>query len=241
MQRMMVAVCEDDLSDAAILKQMVLASGIATDILLFSSPNELLQHFTAGSFQVLFLDLYYAGDAEGAARAAVQIREADPHIWIVFTTSSTDYATFGYKVQADRYLLKPLDREEVLSILHRASKHFAAIDHTIEVVVDRKSRSIYPREISYVEVRNKQCLIHLPEETLATYITIDELEKVLTLPSFLRCHRSYIVNFDYVVSAARDFTLVGGEVVYIAHTRQWAIRKAYRDYVARLARGSSLS
>ncbi|MCL2488770.1 MAG: LytTR family transcriptional regulator DNA-binding domain-containing protein, partial [Oscillospiraceae bacterium] len=151
-------------------------------------------------------------------------------------TSSPDHAAFGYKVKADRYLSKPLDEAEVLSLIERAAKHFEELSDEIFVTVDRRRRGIRLRDIRYVEARNKQSVIHLQDEAIVSYIKIDELEKLLRLPSFLRCHRSFIANMDYVENIGRDFEMQGGGTVYIGHISQWKVRKAYRDYIERLAR-----
>jgi DNA-binding LytR/AlgR family response regulator len=68
-------------------------------------------------------------------------------------------------------------------------------------------------------------------------MSLDELEKKLSSPPFLRCHRSYIVNLDHVTGIDRDFTVSNGDTVYIRRPDQWKMKKAYQDYVLSLAWG----
>jgi len=43
---------------------------------------------------------------------------------------------------------------------------------------------------------------------------------------------------DYIKGDdGRDFIMQGGEKVYIGHLTQWKTRKAYQEYLIRLARG----
>jgi DNA-binding LytR/AlgR family response regulator len=237
MQTISIAICEDSESDASKLRRLIELSSISADVHTYESTTVFLESFRPGFFQLVFLDIYFGSlDTDGSAdgvEAAKKIREADADVWIVFTTSSPDYAIFGYKVRADRYITKPLDEQEVLSLLGRAATHFSRLSDELVVTVNRKDRSIRLRDIRYVEAHNKQCVIYLQDETVATYTTIDELEKLLRLPSFLRCHRSYIVNMAHIETAGRDFVMRGGGVVYISHSNQWKIRKAYLGYVAR--------
>ena len=240
MQTISVALCEDDNNDATELRRLIGLSGISAEVHVFDTIEAFFAIWKPGAFQLIFLDVYFVSPAAGSRAdgidAAKRVRQTDDGVWIVFTTSSPDYATFGYKVRADRYIIKPLDEQEVLSLLDRAVVHFRESSDEITVTVGRKRRGIRLRDIQYVEASNKQSILHMAHETVTTYATIDELEKMLVLPCFVRCHRSYIVNMEYVESAERDFIMRGGDMAYISHTNQWKVRRAYRDYIARLAR-----
>lgn len=240
MQTISIAICEDEAKDALELQRLIRQSGVSADVHLYDNIEVFFSAFRPGAFQLIFLDVYFINpDSENRADgidAALKIRETDGDVWLVFSTSSPDFATFGYKVKADRYILKPPDEQEVLSLLDRAVDHFRSQSDEVFMTVDRKRRGIKLRDIRFVEASNKQSIIHTVDEAVRTYTTIDEIEKQLKLPSFLRCHRSYIVNMDFVESADRDFSIRGGGVAYIGHTNQWKVRKAYRDYIARLVR-----
>jgi len=236
MQTINIALCEDDANDAHTLRRIVAASGISADTHVYENTEQFLSSFRAHMFQLVFLDIYFEGSADGID-TALKIRELDPDVWIAFTTSSPDFATFGYKVHAQQYLTKPLDEEEVLLLLSRAADYFDKMSDEIFVTIERKKRGIRQSEIRYVEVFNKKCMIHLASETIETYLSLEDMERQLTLPSFLRCHRSYIVNMDYIQGDdGRDFIMQGGEKVYIGHLIQWKTRKAYQEYLVRLAR-----
>jgi len=234
-----IAICEDKPNDAHTLRDLIAVSGVSASVFVYESTGDFLAAFQSGFFQLAFLDIYFGSTPDGLD-AAVKIREADPDIWIVFTTSSPVHAKFGYKVKADRYLDKPLDEEEVLSLLERAEKHFSDTSAEIVVTVDYKKHVIRQRDIRYVEIFNKQSVIHLENETVTTYINITEMEKLLTLPSFLRCHRCYIVNMDYIDGTdkeERDFIMQNGDRVYIGQNILNKVKKAHREHIVRLARG----
>lgn len=240
MQTISIAICDDNANDASELSRLIRQSSISADIHTYENTDVFLTTFKPGFFQLVFMDICFTnmgpGEIDAGIEAAVKIREKDPDVWLAFTTFSPDYAVFGYKVKADRYLMKPLDETEVLALLQRADHHFAELNEEIFVTVGRRRRGFRPRDIRYVEANNKQSVVYLKDETIVTYTTVDEFEKLLRRPSFLRCHRSYIVNMDYIEKAERDFLMTGGGKVYIGHANQWKVRKAYRDYIMRLAR-----
>jgi len=265
MESLQIAICEDNRNDIESLKCIIAEAGVPVKIYTFADGNSLLSSFASGFFQLIFLDIYYdnGGDtakareddkqvsAASAAHiakppalpehatgvdVALRIREVDAEVWLAFLTVSPDYAAFGYKVDAKRYLKKPANADEVVSLLKKAEKNFSGRNNEISVTIDRKRCGLRMSDIRYIEACNKKCLIHLREETLATNTTIDALSKMLTTPAFLRCHRSYIVNLDYVQSVDRDFTMVNGDTVYIGHLAQWQVRSAYREHLLLLAR-----
>lgn len=63
-------------------------------------------------------------------------------------------------------------------------------------VKDGKTRIPY-QQIYYMEARDKRIYLRLRDKELPFYGTIEELER--QLPSnFMRCHRSFLVNRDYI-------------------------------------------
>ena len=239
-----IAICEDNANDAQMLRALITESGISASVFEYDKSVDFLAAFQSGFFQLAFLDIYFSaidGNSEPEGlNTAVQIRDADPDIWIIFTTSSLIHAKFGYKVKADRYLDKPLDEQEVLSLLSRAAKHFSDTSAEIVITVDYKKHRIKQRDIQYVEVFDKKCVIHLEDETIETYMKIGDMEKILTLPSFIRCHRCYIVNMDHIESETddqRDFIMISGDRVFIGQNILHKVMRAYREYIARIARG----
>ena len=234
-----IALCEDDAGDAHTLRRIVAASGISANTHVYENTEQFLSSFRAHMFQLIFLDIYFEGSADGI-NTALKIRELDEDVWIAFTTSSPDFAAFGYKVHAQQYLTKPLDEEEVLALLGRAARHFEMKSDELCVTTERRKRGIRQSEIRYVEVFNKKCKIHLADETVETYLSLDDMEQQLTLPSFLRCHRCNIVNMDYIDARAEDeldFIMENGDRVYIGRNDRYKAKRAYRGYKARLARG----
>jgi len=265
MEPLKIAICEDDQRDIDSLKSLITESGIPVKIYTYADGNGFFSMFVPGFFQLIFLDIYFdngGGTAKieenesqtGFAQAvhqkklpvlpacatgmdiALKIRETDADVWLAFTTVSPDHAALGYKVDAKRYFNKPPDKNEVVALLKKAAEHFGGLHDEISVTIDRKRRSLLTRDIQYIEACNKKCMIHTGTEILSVNSTIDRLSKLLTAPVFLRCHRSYIVNINYVRSVDRDFTMLSGDTVYIGHLQQWQVRNDYRKHLLRLAK-----
>ena len=94
---------------------------------------------------------------------ARELRQHDPHVPIIFLTSSPEFALESYEVRTFWYLLKPLDEVRFHAVLdswyevHKASMaHFAAR-------TDSGYQSIYFQDVEYLEAQNKNVLVTLKD------------------------------------------------------------------------------
>ena len=74
----------------------------------FSSGEEFLGAFTAGKYDLIFLDIYMDGIT--GMETAKRIRRADHGCRIIFITTSPEFAVESYDVSASFYLLKPIEK-----------------------------------------------------------------------------------------------------------------------------------
>src|SRR5690625_7708165 len=71
----------------------------------FEDGAAILENYQA-NFVIIFLDIQMEG-IDGM-RTAAAIRSVDSSVIIIFVTKTAQYATTGYTVQAQSYLLKPI-------------------------------------------------------------------------------------------------------------------------------------
>ena len=81
--------------------------------------------------------------------------------------------------------------KDVSIVFITSSKDFAILSSRIRVKVKISN-------IMYAEVFNTVCVLHTTEGEYRTYITLDELCGLLEDNRFIRCHRSFLANLDYV-------------------------------------------
>jgi DNA-binding LytR/AlgR family response regulator len=238
METLRIALCEDTKEDAERLRLFVEESEIPAVIHSYRDAGAFLRAFVPDFFHLVFLDIYLDGEEiPQGVEIAKKIRKVDEKVRLVFTTSSLDHALDGYSVKASQYLVKPVQKTEVDAVLFNAAKYWNDQNDMITITLDRQKKTIRTHEILYIEVMGKQSLIHTADEKISLYITLDDLEKQLPKPPFLRCHRSFIVNLDHVTGIDRDFTVSNGDTVYIRRPDQWKMKKAYQDYVLSLTWG----
>jgi len=91
--------------------------------------------------------------------------------------------------------------------------------------------------IHFFEQQDHVVKIHTSSGVLQTSQTVrmNNIEKQLPSPPFLRCHQSFIINMDYVRNMDTDFSyfvMQGGENVLIRQRVAGKIKKTFEDYRA---------
>jgi two-component system LytT family response regulator len=149
----------------------------------------------------------------------------------VFVTSYSQYAIKAMKYSAFDYVLKPVDIDELRTVIDRLkSVVLPAVDTTTKLeflenkmnnaeqtltkIVLATNNSLYVVEIDDIincEAQDNYTLFHLADATrIIVSRTLKEYEELLQEHNFIRVHKSHLINFNYV---NRFLHLDGGSVV----------------------------
>ena len=231
---MLIAVCDDRAEDRALLMSVLRAAlerrRVQAEVRPFPNADALLSAMERERFSVCFLDIFLDG-ISGVA-AARRIRRAKYPAAIVFTTSSPDYMADGFEVGAAHYLVKPFTPQAVETALDRCLYLVGEAERFVEVTVDREPRRVLLSELCYAESMDKTCILHLRAGEVRTWLPLDELERLLDDPRFLRCQRSFLVNLDFVKAVqGPDFLLTGGELVPLRREGRAELKARFERYL----------
>ena len=140
---------------------------------------------------------------------------------IIFITFYEEYALDAFEVDAIHYLIKPVTEERLYLALDRAIGRLEQIDHkTLTLVKGGKTQILQIQDILYCEVFNHQIIIHTLQNTYNYSGTLDMLEKELD-GRFFRCHRSFIINMDFVVGKEEGVAIISnGDKILISRRKQ---------------------
>lgn len=135
------------------------------------------------------------------------------------------------------FLIKSkLTDEQLKSAINRAANRITKMESNQKIIKSGKTNhTINLQEIVYIETFNNSILIHMATgENYPVYTTLKEFEKDLT-PSFLRCHKSYMVNMNYISGyEPHKFLLKNNEQVSIPPKKYTQIIDKYRNYLISL-------
>ncbi|MGX4263825.1 LytR/AlgR family response regulator transcription factor [Clostridioides difficile] len=222
-----IVICEDDITQIAFLRECILKSleGISSQIELFefNSGEELLETNLEG-IDIFFLDIKML-QLTGMDVAKI-IRETNNTSEIIFITSIVDYIQEGYKVRAYRYLLKPIDfgdlNESILSCISdiiKKRENFMLIEN--KGIINK----ILINSIMYIEVRKKVLTIHTKNDTYYTKNSMDKIELELEKYNFFRCHKSYLINLEYIQFICKNTVVINDKDVPVSKYRMADLKK----------------
>ena len=131
---------------------------------------------------------------------------------VVFTTAYSEYALEGYKVDAVDFLLKPFGAADFQRAAEKVRERFRLLhnqsaaapaetsDDVLFLKADYKVVRIDINKIRYVEGMSEYLRFHFAggRQPLVTLLNMKDLAERLPAASFMRIHRSYIINLEKV-------------------------------------------
>lgn len=210
-----VAICDDSMLDAkfvhSILDAWAEARGIAVQSAIFRSAESFLfQYAEDRAWDILLLDIEM-GSMDGVALAR-QIRKDNESVQLVFITGYSDYIAEGYDLAALHYLMKPVNRDKLFSVLDRAVERLKRNQRCLNLELSGETARIPLYDIRYLDVRQNYVTIHADKDyTLKRALSCFEAELG---DSFHRVGRSMIVNLKHIVRVTKfDVYLADGTVL----------------------------
>jgi DNA-binding LytR/AlgR family response regulator len=141
----------------------------------------------------------------------------------------------SYAVDAWYYQLKPIRREDFFRLMDSAC---AACTREQKHSLILRSKSGIVRleleELVYCEVMGRTLTFHLNNGVvLESMGRLDDLcDQLVEYPNFLRPHRSFLINMEYIANiAARSITMQGGAVVPLPHGKYSETKDRYLSYI----------
>ncbi len=237
METLHAAVCEDNPDEQSKLLAILEKSEIPTETAVYCCGEDFLREYRQGKFDLIFMDIYM--DGISGVDVVAKLRETGDTVPVAFITTSTDHALESYRLEALKYIEKPLKEKAVLELLQ-----FAQLkkEHTTRLLLKKNGRdfSLPFERILYVEQKDHALYLYLTGgETVRVKERMDAIEPQFAGQPFFRCHKSYLVNLAYVVELDRElmvFVMKEGHNVHIRRESMGKARKAFEAYLFTAAR-----
>ena len=206
-----IVVVDDDRSDAnKVVEQIsklkdIYKIGDFEDVKVFENGKEGLNYLMHHKVDILFLDIQMP-EISGFELYKILPEQMRPAL--VFVTAYAQFALDSYKLDACDYLLKNVSFDAVLLALNKCLKRLGtpvmiapAVQreyYVYEVKDSRSKRVLKYRDIIFIHSIDNYVEIVTRNERLTCRITMEEIEENMPLSYFVRIHRGYIVNFQFV-------------------------------------------
>lgn len=230
-----IALCDDDAAFAAeferLLADALNTRNISYHLTLFADTSSLQSAMENGtSYHLLFLDILF--DTEQGIRFGKFVREQKWNTDIIFVTTAPEYAIDGYDAAPLHYLLKPVSPDKLDAALERFL-HKNAVPGLC-FTTPKGLLHVQISEILYFEIYGHEITIHKTDGQKETCTgTLKDLEELLPPMTFVRPHRSYLVNFDHISEISRyQIRLFSGDIIPISKNLYNSIQNKFIDYAS---------
>jgi two-component system LytT family response regulator len=206
-----------------------------------STPQEAIKSIQKHQPDLIFLDIEMPGMNGFEMLQKIQPVNFD----VVFTTAYDRYAIRAIRVSALDYLLKPIDTEELDSVINhfkekdRQSKNpLRQFEVLFEQVINKNSNNhsiALPTQEGLLIIKTGDIIrceasgsyskfFFTNRETLLVSRNLKEFEEILPEKEFFRIHESYIINLSFLKKYIRgdggQAVLTDGSVLDVARRRK---------------------
>ena len=234
-----IAVCDDDRADLSrtvrLTRRILDEAGVPCRVDSYGDGRPLLSEIQRGrSFDLLLLDVRMAG-LDGMSLAS-QLMGAPARPDVVFISTDRDMALQGYRVDARRILAKPVEpgqlREALLHCCREAAERAQRRDDLLLPTAAGEVR-VAVRGIRYAESWGRAARISTPSGLLETRLRLGELAALLP-EQFIYCHRTILVNLDYVRRLGQgELELHGGGTMPVSRYRAAEVQRLLLEQLKR--------
>ena len=207
-----------------------------------ASANETVELVRATKPALLFLDIRMPGMDGFDVVGALETQDL-PMPAIVFTTAYDQYALRAFEIHAVDYLLKPFTPERLGSAIQRvrerllhgensvrtAEKGRDGTGYTTRIVFKSRGRILFlpVSEIRWIGAEENYVRLCTDRETHLLRETMAHLEERLDPHLFLRVHRSFIVNLQFVKEVRTEQD--GESFVIMLDGQRIAMSRSYKS------------
>ena len=234
-----IVICDDDDNYGIVLSKKIekyMQKNIDDeyDVICVDNLNALNELYSTIRIDILFLDIML-GEQNSIDALIQDFITCDYQLILM-----TGYPEEAYNLSETDccyYLVKSRMTDDQLGkALGVALKSRTDTESSLIMICNkRKAITVDTENLIYIEsFRNNVCLHYVSGEVVTVYQTLKHLCEKLPL-CFLKCHKSYIINMNYIKSYKPYlFQTKDGTNVPIAHKKFASVTASYRKYIRQI-------
>ncbi|HTF21240.1 MAG TPA: LytTR family DNA-binding domain-containing protein [Chryseolinea sp.] len=176
------------------------------------------------------------------------LEEINHDPFVIFCTAYDQYALKAFEKNAVDYILKPLDQERFRLAVERAIGRMKVDENSVGELLRNLKTENKTQYDSHIFVQKSEKLLNLPVEEIVyleasgdyTILTtkgdqfvsssgIGKLEEILNPETFIRVHRSTIININNLKEIEKHFN--GGMVVKMLNGKSFPVSRTYAKLI----------
>lgn len=185
----------------------------------YTDPVKALAELAQLTPDIIFLDIDMPG-LDGMTMAE-HIKGMNFDSSLVFATVSPEHALKAFELEAVDYIKKPFSEDRLRLTIDRINKRkkasinkpeeteYPEFENKIAVRYNEQIVLLKTDDIIYCSTENKKTLVKTRENTYESGLSLTKLTENLQERGFFRCHKSFLVNLDYVKNICPHFKYTG--------------------------------
>ncbi len=233
-----IALCDDNIDELSNMVQLIdlyrTSKHLSCEHAVFPNGFEMISALEKGKrFDIYCLDIIMPGFT--GIDVAKEIRGFDKTAQILFFTSSPEFALESYSVKAINYILKPISKEKLFFTFDELLEQIKTKKEEDAVIVKSNAgiQKILISNLVFAEVIGRNVLYHLRSGKVieCTEPFSSVCYNLLKYGCFIKPHRSYLVNMQYVDTIENhQITLQTLSSVPVAQGKAREIKQQYLNY-----------
>lgn len=181
----------------------------------FSNPSEALDYLKSNPIDIVILDI------EMTISGLLFRQNIPSYCSIIFTTASPNYALEAFEQNAVDYLLKPVNPDRFNSALDRAILIINAINAgdlnkikqtILTLKANKKIHKLLLNELIYIESLKEYLAYYTTTGKIIALGTLKDVYDTLPKETFVRIHKSFVINKDYITSYNTSAVVINQEI-----------------------------
>lgn len=197
-----IGMCDDNLNSIKIASKLLESEIIEQDLdaeisIISSDQKKIFDAIYNKNIDVLFLDIDFKNNGKNGIDFAKDLRKINKNFYLVFLSAHQRYLHVSLTTKIFDYLVKPINRDTISDIVSRLKDEFA--NNKALFLHLNKWEFVRTDDIFYIEKNGKKSVVITDDINFTTTKGLNTLLSELP-QNFLRCHKSYILNSDKVLS-----------------------------------------
>lgn len=215
-------IIDDEKLAREILSILILKSEKLVLVEQFSNAIDAMKYLNSNEVDLIFLDIHMPNFS---GFDFVQTIKNPPKIILVTVDKNFALDAFNYNCIAD-YLVKPIEEER----FNRAIKRISIKKETplpIPILPDNSIKEIYVNidkrlikidisTINFIQANGDYILIKTEVTNYTVHTTLKKIEEKLPKSTFIKIHRSYVINVNKIIDIQDSTVLIGKELIPVS-------------------------
>jgi two-component system LytT family response regulator len=235
-----VLIVEDEPAAQNLLKNYLERVSSLELIAICNNPLEAMPYIHSTAVDILFCDIKMPH-----LSGIDFIKTVQSPLAIVLTTAFSEYALEGYDLDVVDYLLKPFSFERFFKAVNKCIHQrgvYAIKKHTdsspsqlqrqtttLQCIEKGRVIKIPCSEILYIESYGNYVRFHTHKKVHMAEHSLNSLEQILLHSDFMRIHKSYIVNLQYIEDIQANVVILGNRQIPIGRMYKLLLQSRIRN------------